>query len=36
MPGKIKVQAACSGVEAEEEEETRGVKVGGNGGGGLL
>lgn len=30
LPGKIKVQAACLGVEAEKEEgETRGVRVGG-------
>lgn len=33
MPGKIKVQAACLGVEAKKkEEETRGVRVGGDGG----
>ncbi len=37
LPGKIKVQAACLGVEAEKEEgETRGVRVGGDGGGGGL
>lgn len=34
MPGKITVQAACLGVEArKEEEETKGVMVGGDGGG---